>query len=266
MGVCVLLSAMHLTDLSIVDELNIRSDAVIINQCDRDDILKTDENGRRLLLFSTKERGLSRSRNEALRQARSGSFDDICIFCDNDCVYEDSAATLIEEAFERNPLADILVFFIRRPERQAPVQKKEGPLSYVGAMKIFSPEIAFRRSSLLKNGLSMDENFGAGARYMMGEENIFLFEAKKRGMKVMYVPVQIAHLKDNESTWFKGYTDDYFRSRGAGYRAMAGRLSFLLIWQFAVRKHSLYKGDNGFFNAVRMMNAGAREYEDIRDR
>ena len=266
MGICVLLSAMHLKDLSLVDELNIKSDAVVINQCDREEVLELQKEGRRLLFYSSKERGLSKSRNEAIRRSEAGGFDDICIFCDNDCVYEDGAPEQIEKAFERNPGADIIVFFIKRPERSEPVLKKEGPLSYPGAMKIFSPEIAFRRSSLLGRGLFMDEDFGAGARYQMGEENIFLFEAKKRGLKIVYVPVRIACLKETQSTWFKGYTDEYFRSRGAGYRAMAGWLSFLLIWQFAVRKHFLYREESSFRNAVRMMNAGVREYEDIRSR
>ena len=263
MGVCVLLSAMHLEDHSLLEELNIKSDAVVINQCDKDEVRDIKEGGRRILFLSVKDRGLSKSRNEAIRQSDAGGFGDVCIFCDNDCVYEEGAASQIETAFDRNPQADIIVFFIKRPEKSEPVLKKEGPLSYIGAIKIFSPEIAFRRSSLMDRGLFMDEDFGAGARYMMGEENIFLFKAKQMGLKVVYVPLQIAYLKENESTWFKGYTDDYFKSRGAGYRAMAGRLSFLLIWQFAIRKYSLYKADNGFWRALRMMNAGVREYEDI---
>ena len=68
MGVCVLLSAMHLEDHSLLEELNIKSDAVVINQCDKDEVRDIKEGGRRILFLSVKDRGLSKSRNEAIRQ------------------------------------------------------------------------------------------------------------------------------------------------------------------------------------------------------
>jgi len=281
-----LVSAMHLADYKYIDILNIQTDAVIINQCDRDERQEIqaleDEKGRNVLFLSSTERGLSKSRNQAIRESarlgtdvehrdaaeadvehRDAADDDICIFCDNDVVYEDNAKDLITGAFSRHPEADIIVFFIRRPERQAPIREAEGDLKYSGAMKIFSPEIAFRRSSLVKNNLYMNELFGAGAKYGMGEENIFLFEAIGKGMKVLYCPVEIAHILDTESTWFHGYTDKFFTDRGANYYAMTRKWYWLLILQFAVRKRALYRGDNRMFHAISVMFAGAREYKGL---
>ncbi len=259
MGLCVLLSAMHLADTKILDVLNIKSDAVIINQCDKDLTETCEEDPRRVVFLSTRDRGLSKSRNLAVKTAQENGMDDICIFCDNDCVYEEGADKRIEEAFEKDLEADIIVFFIKRPERLRPIRTQAGKLGRISAMKIFSPEIAFRRSSIKAAGLEMDERFGAGAKYGMGEENIFLFDAIKRGLKVKYQPVQIAHLLDTQSTWFKGYTDKFFIDRGAGYKRMAPLLCPLLILQFAIRKYGLYKKDNTFVGALKNMIKGSLE-------
>lgn len=248
----VLLSAMHLAGPEYIDTLQITTDAVVINQCDRNERIVEERNGRSVLFLSTTERGLSKSRNMAIRESDA----DVCIFCDNDVVYEPDYEEQILGAFNRNQDADLLVFFIERPERHTPIQE-EGVMSYMNTMKVFSPEIAFRRNAL--RGLCMDERFGAGAEYAMGEENIFLFQAKQRGLTVKYVPVKIAHLTDTESTWFKGYTDKFFRDRGANYYMMSKKWYPLLIWQFALRKRNLYKNDNTMKNALRRMFDGAKE-------
>lgn len=257
MSVQVLLSAMHLADYKYIEKLNITGDVLVINQCDNNDRLRLEENGRIVDFLSTKDRGLSRSRNQAIREATG----DICIFCDNDVVYITNYDKTIEDAFKRNADADIIVFFIERPERKAPIFDKSRALGYVGAMKIFSPEIAFRRKSILDNEMFMNENFGAGAKFMMGEENIFLFEAMGKGLKVVYEPIKIASLLDTQSTWFKGYNEQFFISRGAGYYAMSRKWHLLLIWQFAIRKYGLYKSDMSMIKAVKAMLKGVKIYK-----
>jgi len=256
-GVTVLLSAMDLPDAAILDKLNISGRSVVIDQCDEESESYIPD--RNCLFVKTRERGLSKSRNMAMRKALAlGS--EICIFCDNDVLYRDDYEKVIGDAFMRNPDSDIIVFFIERPERHEPVLKKEGPLDHLHAMKIFSPEIAFRIRRIREKGLRMDELFGAGAKYGMGEENIFLFDAMAAGLKVTYVPLRIAGTIENESTWFKGYNEEFFRNRGAGYYRMAPHLFLPLCLQFGVRKRSLYKADMGFWKAFSWMLKGRREY------
>lgn len=261
----VLLSAMNLADYQFINRLNIKSDAIVINQCDNDfvkKILPEDDAQKRMVTFiSSSDRGLSKSRNLAINEASA----DVCIFCDNDVIYEDNAKQTIIDAFSRNPEADVIVFFIKRPERSKPVFKREKDLGYNGAMRIFSPEIAFRTASIKKANLYMNEQFGAGARYGMGEENIFLFEAIGKGLTVKYVPIQIAHIMDEndkeKSTWFKGYDDEFFINRGANYYAMTSRWYWLLILQFAIRKQKLYRTDNpSMMHVIRVMFKSASQY------
>ena len=254
-SVTVLLSAMGLSDTSILKRLKITGPSIVIDQCDEEGRERVGNS----LLIKTRERGLSRSRNMALREAAvSGA--EYCIFCDNDVQYEDDYEKTIESAFRRNPDSDILVFFIERPERHEPVLKREGSLDRIHSMKIFSPEIAFRLSSIKRAGLRMDELFGAGAKYGMGEENIFLFDALKKGLKITYIPVKIASTLENESTWFKGYDREFFRNRGAGYYRMSKWMYPLLCLQFALRKRKLYRDQMGFGTALSAMAEGKREY------
>lgn len=254
----VLLSAMNLENENYIDSLNIVSDAVVVNQCDSEGygrITREAVNGasQKVTYIKTLERGLSKSRNMAIRNATS----DICILCDNDVEYEYGYEGMITRAFAAHPEADVIVFFIRRKERSAPIFKEEKKMNYLSVLKIFSPEIAFRRRNL--SDISFDEDFGAGAKYRMGEENLFLYECLKKKKNVIYEPIQIAQLRAEESTWFKGYDEDFFICRGANYAAMTKRFSHILIWQFALRKTSLYKPVS-MVSAIKWMYRGRKEY------
>ncbi len=258
----VLLSAMHLKDKSILEELGITGNVIVINQCDTEADECLEEGGRRVRFVSTRDRGLSKSRNKAVSLAQGG----ICAYCDNDVKYRSDYESRIMSAYERHPEADIIVFFIRRPERQEPVIKGEARLGFLNSMKIFSPEITFRKESLERVSLKMDEDFGAGARYGMGEENIFLFDAKRKGLSVWYVGEELGSLIPRESTWFKGYDRKFFINRGAGYYRMSKSAFILLALQFAIRKRGLYTKDGvGMLSAIKYMLEGKKEYAGARD-
>jgi len=262
MDLQVLLSAMHLEDEKYIDSLNIVTDAVVINQCDREcekDVKRSAVNGamQKVTYIETKERGLSKSRNMAIRNANA----DICILCDNDVEYQYGYEGMILRAFASQPDADIIVFFIKRKERQKPIFDEVKKMNYLSVLKIFSPEIAFRRKNILDT--PYDEEFGAGAKYRMGEENLFLYECLKKKKNIIYMPIQIAELREEESTWFRGYDREFFLCRGANYVAMSKWFSHVLIWQFALRKKSLYGQNAGMFQVIKWMYEGRREYESL---
>ena len=255
----VLLSAMHLLDENYIDTLSICSDTVIINQCDRESdktVMHTCIDGieRKVRYIETRQRGLSNSRNMAINNA----FNDICILCDNDVEYLPGYEEKILTAFDEHKDADVIVFFIKRPERQTPNYDSVRQMDYFSVLKIFSPEIAFRTASV--KDVPFDPLFGAGAKYPMGEENIFLYDCLKKGKKIIYVPIQIATLREEESTWFKGYDKAFFIARGANYAAMSAWFSHVLIWQFALRKKSLYGMNLTMKEALATMYRGRREY------
>ena len=248
---------MHQQDHSLLERLNLQTDAVVVNQCDREGREEFDFHGNRILWIDTCERGLSKSRNMALRAATA----DICIITDDDMVYRDGYAKTIIAAFDSCPEATLLRFEVEGIEG---VFKKyshqAGALNLLGSMKVSSVEIAFRRKAILEKGIRFDELIGAGTEFPMGEENAFLFACLRDKLKLFYVPQVIADLHIGQSTWFEGYNEKNFIGRGAAFTAMDRRVSEFLIWQFAVRKYKLYKKDMPFGKAIRYMNKGKKLY------
>jgi len=247
-------------DINYIDSLKITGDAVVVNQCDEsvtENISRRSVNGsdQAVKYVKTTQRGLSRSRNMAIANADA----EVCILCDNDVVYADNYEELILNEFKARPDADLIVFYIKRKEKPVPNFPTARRMNYLSVLKIFSPEIAFRRERVAD--LKFDEDFGAGSgKYIMGEENIFLYDALKKKKKVYYVPVQIAELKEVESTWFSDYDERFFISRGANYAAMSKCWSHLLIWQYALRKKALYAGKMSTMDTLKCMYRGRREY------
>ena len=71
MKIEVLVSAMHQADHSLYQRMNLSTDAVIINQCDRLEKQEEEVEGCYVLFYSCPDRGVGRSRNLALAQALS---------------------------------------------------------------------------------------------------------------------------------------------------------------------------------------------------
>ena len=99
----VLVATMHQTDHSLLEKMNIQSDAIVVNQCNRNEVERFMYNGHQILWMSLNERGIGLSRNTALMRATA----DIILFADEDVRYKDGYAQVIESAFEKNRNADM---------------------------------------------------------------------------------------------------------------------------------------------------------------
>lgn len=256
----VLVSTMSQRDYSLLEKMNIDSDAIVINQCHEISDNEIQYNGWKVKWINDLERGLSKSRNLALKYATG----DVCVLADDDLEYVENYRDLIIEQFKLHPEADIIVFQVEGIEKKFKnYSKKPKKLNYITSMKVSSVEVAFRLEKIKKFDIKFDENFGAGAKYKMGEENIFLTYCIKNGLKVIFVPVKIADLHIGESSWFKGFNKDYFISKGAMFTAINIQFSLPLIFQFALRKHKIYKKEMNLISALKLMLIGRRQYLNL---
>ena len=98
MKVQILASVMNQNLREIADRMQLDSDAVIINQCDRLGYEEMEHKGHTLRFFSFPDRGIGRSRNEAILRADG----DICVFSDQDIVYEPGYREAIIEEFRKS--------------------------------------------------------------------------------------------------------------------------------------------------------------------
>lgn len=101
MTIQVLIATMHQTDHSLLEKMSIQSDAIVINQCDRDEIERFTYNGHNILWMSLNERGIGLSRNTALMRATA----DIVLFADEDVRYLDGYPQMIMSDFKKTRMS-----------------------------------------------------------------------------------------------------------------------------------------------------------------
>ena len=247
----ILLSCMHQNDFSIITKSSIISNAIIINQCDKNDYSEQNYKNKIIRMISTIERGLSKSRNMAV----SNSTGDICLICDDDESFIDGYESIIIDSYKEIDDADIIAFKIVNIPKK--LKNKTSRINYFSALRLSSWQISFKRKSILDKNIKFDELLGAGTGHGAQEENKFLIDCLKKGLKIYYVPKEIATVSQNESTWFKGYDKKYFINRGAATRYMMGFcLSFLYGSYFIITKRNLYKRDLSSVKALYYLYKG----------
>lgn len=201
MKIQVLVAAMNQTDHSLPEKMNIKCDAIIGNQCERNSIEKYIWNGHNIEYLNFAERGVGLNRNNALMRA-SG---DICLFADDDMVYCDDYVETVNNAFKRHPDADLIAFNIIEEHPSRFVIKKEGRIWYHNYLRYGTARVAVKLKSIKEKGISFNLCFGGGTEHCHGEDNIFLTDCLKKGLKIYSVPKNIAKLTEERcSTWNKG--------------------------------------------------------------
>ena len=223
----VLVSTMHQTDHSLLEKMNIQSDAIVINQCDRDCIERFTFRGYEILWMSLNERGVGLSRNNALMRA-SG---DILLFADDDVVYTDDYVEIITRCFEQKTNYDLIVFNLKsqNPNRPEAIVKKEYKLHWYNSLKFGACRIAIRQDAIRKANVFYSLLFGGGAKYQSGEDNLFIIQCLKKGVRGLASNLTIGTVQQEESTWFKGFDEKYFFDKGVLMKQCFGIWAKMLL-------------------------------------
>lgn len=239
MKLVVLISCMHQNDASIATKSNLQTDAVIINQCDREcvEILPfINKKGEQchVTFICTKERGLSNSRNMAIKNACNA---DICYMCDDDEYLVDDYEDIIMEAHNRLPNVSVITFSLVRKNYAYPA--KEHRVGIKQILKTSSVQTTFKRKDILNHNIGFDPKMGSGSGNGGGEENKFLMDCKRSGLLIWYVPQIIAEVKSEDSQWFHGFTEDYYKNISWANRRILGTFLgaiYMLYWVLFRRK------------------------------
>lgn len=232
----VLISCMHQSDFSLISKTGITGNALVINQCDKNEYLTLTTEPCSVRMISTTERGLSKSRNLAIKE----SFADICLFCDDDEHLISEYESIILHAFKRLKDADIIAFDVEGSTCR--LAKKTHCLHYLELLRISSYQIAIRRNSIINANVYFDPFMGAGSGNGAQEENKFLMDCLRAGLKIYYVPQIIGRVTHQKSTWFHGYNEKFFYQRGGATRQLLGLpLALLYAFYYVIKKRALYK-------------------------
>lgn len=262
MSIETLIVTIDRTDGSLVKKMNIRTDAVVGNQCVENSVWEFCENGKKTVFYNTTERGIGKNRNIVLKNAQA----DICIFADDDMTFLDGYPETAKKAFSECPDGDVLIFNLVEKDPRRYINRKKKRIRKYNYAKYGAARIAIRRKSIVNAGISFSTEFGGGCKYCAGEDTIFLKDCLDKGLKIYAVPYALAEIDQQaESTWFKGYNDKYFCDRGALYARLYPHLSALFCMRFLFLHRKKYKGSMGVLKAMSLMHTGAEKYRKERE-
>lgn len=258
MKIQTLVVTLNQTDHSLLERMNIQTDAIIGNQCDRNEIEEFEYNGYQIKWLSLSEKGVGLNRNNVMMRSTG----DICVFADDDMIFHDGYGTIVQEMFERNLDADIILFNLDEKNPRRPNNTKVIKINRTNYGKYGAARLAFRREKLHFAGISFNLLFGGGAAYGSGEDSIFIHDCLKRKLKIIAVPYSLAMLNDDrESTWFTGYNDKYFYDKGVMFARMYGKYAiFIALYNSFKHRNKRYK-QYGWKNAFRKMKEGIRNFQ-----
>lgn len=254
----VLLSAMNIEGLDFLDEMNIQSDMILINQGAVHGAEAVSYRGHTIEIYSFRERGIGLSRNTALMRANA----DVVLFADDDCAYVDGYCDIVLQTFHEHPKADMIFFNLDsfNPERQEPLDHSFHRVSWYNCLKYGAVRIAARLEKLRKANVCFSLLFGGGARYSAGEDSLFIMDCLKRGLRLYTSPICIGTVRQEQSTWFQGYTKKYYHDRGALFCAISPHWAYFLCAQFVLRYRDHTRDVGGIWKAWKFMRNGVREY------
>ena len=255
-----LISTMGTDARSLIQKMNVQNNAVIVNQTDHHNFQEFKYNGHQIKEYSFKEKGVGLSRNSALMRA-SG---DICIVSDDDMVYVDQYQDIMRRAYEKFPDADMILFNIRIHDETGVKEKSDytGKIHYLNSLKYGTATFTFKRQAIMKQRIAFSHLFGGGAKYSNGEDNLFLWDCLKAGLRVYAYGEVIADVYNDTSSWFEGYNEKLLKDRGALFEALSPRHSNFLIYQYALRSKRLFIENFTQKEAIALMKQGKENYKN----
>jgi glycosyltransferase involved in cell wall biosynthesis len=257
MKVQVLVSAMHQTDHTLLEKMNIQTDAIVINQCDKNEFEEFQYEGKSIRFISFAERGVGLSRNNALMRATG----DICLIADEDVTYVENYEDIIVKGFMETSKADVIVFNVpsRNPQRPSYMIPKKSRVRWFNCLRYGAVRIAARTEKLREANITFSLLFGGGAKYSAGEDCLFLADCIKKGLKVYANPTVIGQVSQEKSSWFQGYTNKFFIDKGALFNCLTRYWAKLLCLQFVVRHHRMFEKEKTIREACKLMFQGMKE-------
>lgn len=255
----ILCVTMNRKDFSFVDKMNVKSNIVVANQSNETKYEEFIRNERSFKMITTNTHGVGLNRNICSSYATG----DICLFSDDDVIYNDDVESVVLEEFKRIPNADVIIFNFKSdtPERQLRKYNKVKKVFWFSRKPWATFQIAFRKSSIQKANIHFTTLFGGGCIYPCGEDTQWIRDALKNNLKIYVSDKTIGTVSFAVSTWFDGYNKAYYYGQGAAYEAHCKKMFYpwILYTLFRTRNESELR----MRDALRWMLNGAKGYKKL---
>jgi glycosyltransferase involved in cell wall biosynthesis len=230
-------SNLDFLDLMFPHESFFNFNILIINQSEKSILLSNYEKVR---VINVNERGLSRSRNLAIKNASKK----ICLIADDDVVYFSNFQNQIISTFNQNPEATIITFNHKREGLADPQNATKFMFEHnlKSIWKVCSIEVAFQVKAIKEYNIYFDENFGLGSYFESASEYVFLLGAIKRKTRMMFCPLVIVSHPLISSGEDQGSDRILFARAALFYKT---RSNLVYIW---LLKYVFFLVRNGYIN------------------
>ncbi len=194
---------------------------LIVNQSVDDKRIPESMDDDRLRIINLEGKGLSRSRNTALKNAKG----DILYLADDDVEFLPGFSDSIKKVHKTFP-DDIIIFPMTDEKGRFFGKHRSRPYRMRRVDKIFSPQISFKRSFIDRNGIRFDERFGLGAGFPDAENYVLLKTLKRKGIFPLYAGGSPVVMHRGETSSYFLERDDNIRARLAVIRMFYGPLVY----------------------------------------
>jgi glycosyltransferase involved in cell wall biosynthesis len=236
---------------------------LIINQTQENNLL--DSPFPTVRVINSLEKGLSRSRNLALKNAKGK----IVLIADDDEVFKKGFDTTIIQTYNQYKDKVVISFCIENPNGllfKKYLSNAKMNLSLIELFNVLSIEISLNKSILDKLGVLFDESFGLGSKFEMGEEAVFLSDIKYKMDQIAFFPSIIAthpELSSNEKLDFtqRYYIQGAFLARVIEVNYFKG-LATKIFFDLKHRKLKLSQ----VIGAIEKSNQGKRDFYKLKNK
>lgn len=240
-----------------IHEMNIHSNVVYANQTNTNSYEEIVNEGCYAKMISTTTKGVGINRNFALMYAKA----DFCLFADDDMIYYDDLEDKVVSEFRDLPDADIIIFNVDSlgEERKQRKISRTRRCHVWDRMSWGAVRVAVNLNSVKKNNIWFSPLFGGGCLYPSGEDSIFLTDARRKGLKIYLSSKVIGQTDFTNSSWFRGYDDNYYYGKGAFYQALHKKT--FPFWALYICIRTGKRTKLGFMDRIRCLVKGKKSFQ-----
>ncbi|VYU26912.1 glycosyltransferase [Clostridium paraputrificum] len=215
-------------------------DVVVISQGNHENVEKIlSEYNIKFIHVRSDKRGLSLARNLGLKYVRG----DKMVLSDDDAWYPQNAISTVIDSFNKIN-ADVICFKIFDPIKQVDYKNYTNHKSKVDnfqIMKKSSVEICFDLDKIGVDVLKFNEEFGLGAKYSSGEENIILKDILNLNYSIIYEnKILVYHEKKQKVT----FNLSYIETKSMLFKILFGKYkAFLFLNALLLKNISKIEGN-----------------------
>ncbi len=235
--------------LAMANAMNLQTDCIIRNQGHEAFDETIEIQGHQVRLIGVQgERGVSKNRNALLELCPW----DYLIFADDDLVMSDKYPSVLIEAFRHYEEADAVKCTVNLQNRKAHNNRRHLLRTYADFMDctdIGPLAYCFRASFLKNNKIRFDELIGPGTDSIAASEDVLFYkDVFSNGGEIRLLNYELCSCANNESTWYRGFTEEYVFTVGGAYY-----LTYRLLYPAFYARFFLR-----FRKPIRSMAGGAR--------